>query len=901
MTTADVINIKYAPYYAKGDGATDDTAAIQAALNFTMGGNPTSPGFNPLTNTGSYTIYFPPGNYKITKSLTWTGNYGNALKIVGHNAGEQYGSWLYWYGGAGGFYTTITSGSNGQSLPQATINVVSTAGFAASGTILVITSGGQQTVTYTGTTATTFTGCSGGAGSMSTGNTVVGGVANTLASGSNGQTLPQSVINVVSTAGFPTTGSFYVTTSDVPQKVNYTGLTSTSFTGCTSTAGTASFVTGAAVVYMPIMWEFYSANSCVFEHMGFNGLANANTLLWFHTHDPQTAIASGSNGQSLPQATINVQNASNFYAPGTLSVTTGGGVQTVSYTGVTPTSFTGCTGGTGTMSTGGAVVGTLTDSFNNEFHHCFITNVSGCTADDGTGAVCVKCGDNNVTTAVGEFEWHFCTFQGQGVNDGQTFALVQPLQHRVGNTETFFFYDCQMSVAQYCFFFLFANNQCGFYNVQCGGFSKAFVFVDGSSEVMITGGGCENGIQSGPYAHQGFFTQQSFEDSVHIDSCEIIMDAFGNVFSGSTPGAMFYNNGGRLLITNSIIDASQSGGGVPGTVPSIVVGNIQRGGFSPATIIVEQCEIANTDLSGHQFLIQDTGGTNFTSGPTGQIVGCAIHMRGNTGNTVGSTDFTQIPDFDGQPTTIFSLGPENNAVTTPYFGLKPVYQSEVRQSVTCFEIDYTNAVFGAASTVVNLIPFNWLQRTIVVRCIVEVVTPFKGGSISAMAMSVGEYQNSAPQQYIQSFDCWTAPIIRGLADGDLGIGLARATAVQGGDLTFWAVAPASNTAVINFTATGANFSAGTTTTIASGSNGQFLPQGTIHVVSTAGFASSGTIFIATSYGQQVVTYSGTSGGNQFTGCSGGTGTMLTGGTVTVSNLTQGKALIYFTTEYVGYP
>lgn len=68
--------------------------------------------------------------------------------------------------------TTIAAGSNGQSLPQATINVASTTGFPTAGTIFVVTSGGSQTVTYTGTTGTTFTGASGGTGTMSTGGSV---------------------------------------------------------------------------------------------------------------------------------------------------------------------------------------------------------------------------------------------------------------------------------------------------------------------------------------------------------------------------------------------------------------------------------------------------------------------------------------------------------------------------------------------------------------------------------------------------------------------------------------------------------------------------------------------------------------------------------------------------------
>lgn len=68
--------------------------------------------------------------------------------------------------------TTIAAGSNGASLPQATINVASTTGFASSGSISVVTAAGTQTVTYTGLTGTTFTGCTGGTGAMATGGAV---------------------------------------------------------------------------------------------------------------------------------------------------------------------------------------------------------------------------------------------------------------------------------------------------------------------------------------------------------------------------------------------------------------------------------------------------------------------------------------------------------------------------------------------------------------------------------------------------------------------------------------------------------------------------------------------------------------------------------------------------------
>lgn len=72
-----------------------------------------------------------------------------------------------------------------------------------------------------------------------------------------------------------------------------------------------------------------------------------------------TAIAAGSNGQTLPQATINVTSTAGFPASGTIKVHTSAGVEDVTYTGLTATSFTGAAGGTGTLTTGGVVDGPI--------------------------------------------------------------------------------------------------------------------------------------------------------------------------------------------------------------------------------------------------------------------------------------------------------------------------------------------------------------------------------------------------------------------------------------------------------------------------------------------------------------------------------------------------------------
>lgn len=121
--------------------------------------------------------------------------------------------------------TTIASGSNGIALPQATINAASTTGFYSGGTIYVTTSGGVQVVTCTGTTSTTFTGCSGGTGTMSTSGAITG-IFYKLAIQATANTFLDYRL------------------------VACTGKTSSTFTGCTG--GTGTLNTSNVVVGNPI-------------------------------------------------------------------------------------------------------------------------------------------------------------------------------------------------------------------------------------------------------------------------------------------------------------------------------------------------------------------------------------------------------------------------------------------------------------------------------------------------------------------------------------------------------------------------------------------------------------------------------------------------------------------------
>ena len=70
------VNVKDPRYGAVGDGVTDDTAAIQAAINYI---SPTT--YNPTTGGGE--VLFPPGKYRITSGLV----VGWGTRLVGTGSG----------------------------------------------------------------------------------------------------------------------------------------------------------------------------------------------------------------------------------------------------------------------------------------------------------------------------------------------------------------------------------------------------------------------------------------------------------------------------------------------------------------------------------------------------------------------------------------------------------------------------------------------------------------------------------------------------------------------------------------------------------------------------------------------------------------------------------------------
>lgn len=186
-------------------GETDSVGAIEEAIAEAI--------------TEGTSVYIPPGEYKLSRTpgtnyalaltdlsdlLIWgvdglsvlraepdiADGFGECklIKITGCRRLTLRG--LTIDGGWENAHTAVSILSNNVELPEATINVWTTVGFDDAGTFELINEDGAHLITYTGKTATSFTGCSGGTGFLRTHNDIVkftrGQSNRTVALASNG-------------------------------------------------------------------------------------------------------------------------------------------------------------------------------------------------------------------------------------------------------------------------------------------------------------------------------------------------------------------------------------------------------------------------------------------------------------------------------------------------------------------------------------------------------------------------------------------------------------------------------------------------------------------------------------------------------------------------------------------
>ena len=272
--------------------------------------------------------------------------------------------------------------------------------FPSSGTLTIYTpSGGFQTVSYTGTTTGTsasFTGCSGGTGALSVGSPIThafGSVTVTLGPADSGDTWTaatatgsvsvQNAGTVVLTANPSSsftegsvgtltasfTDTFGAAASDFVATIDW-GDGSPVSTCAVSGSGGSYTITSPGHIFPLYGPQNYTIT--LYDGNGLQLASGGNTITVkdatsFASYLTNAAIATASNGVSLPASTIYTQfNTLNFPTSGTINITTATGVTTnVSYTGLinsyNPSTFTytygfsGCTGGTGVLAAGDTV------------------------------------------------------------------------------------------------------------------------------------------------------------------------------------------------------------------------------------------------------------------------------------------------------------------------------------------------------------------------------------------------------------------------------------------------------------------------------------------------------------------------------------------------------------------
>jgi len=118
-------------------------------------------------------------------------------------------------------------------------------------------------------------------------------------------------------------------------------------------------------------------------------------------------------------------------------------------------------------------------------------------------------------------------------------------------------------------------------------------------------------------------------------------------------------------------------------------------------------------------------------------------------------------------------------------GISTGLLNNVRRAAHYFSVNYT--LFTAAAVTSEFTIANLPSKTRIAAIVVDTVTPYAGlaGTITLM---VG--YGATPNELIVAHDVKTGVITKGLADADLGVGLTRATAIQGGVVPSWSAVTA---------------------------------------------------------------------------------------------------------------
>ena len=192
-----------------------------------------------------------------------------------------------------------------------------------------------------------------------------------------------------------------------------------------------------------------------------------------------------------------------------------------------------------------------------------------------------------------------------------------------------------------------------------------------------------------------------------------------------------------------------------------------------------------TDDFGNHAIVFNPGGTGgLNAGTVGIAPGNADGSvaANNSLSVIGSLTSQLDNTFDWglsnalRPRNLYVAGPS----ITPGSGTGITLNSSGNLNRLIYKITVTNAALSAAAHTADVTIGTLPAKTRLVGIIADVTQTFSGGGETVATMTCGK--SAGGNQYLVSFDVFTGVITRGLADGDLGTSINRASAVQGGDL-----------------------------------------------------------------------------------------------------------------------
>ena len=335
------------------------------------------------------------------------------------------------------------------------------------------------------------------------------------------------------------------------------------------------------------------------------------------------------------------------------------------------------------------------------------------------------------------YKFEKCTWTGGGYDttDGYNYGYSCISIYSGANTEQFGFEDCNIGVAGQVFGFYASqslNNELFFHNTEFGDYSGANVYLtDNFTTLQMVQCGCESHVGFGYFAYV-------VGGSASITDCEITVSSFGNPFSACM--TLRTNAFVQRCNIDSQLEYYDDGYAQPNSI--IVAGALKMEGCA---IDTEQYMVpifyGDTEIFYNGWGTGTAPGTNRTHAwgventigqqINGSNISGNYKLFNNTGqNSSGS--FIRLPDIEfAPPNSVWSIGIVNSIGTAGTI-TQTAYRCQPRTTTTCYNFLFNEFTNGRLNYIGILQP-----KTIIRSMVIECDGSFTGtGGFSTLTMDV---------------------------------------------------------------------------------------------------------------------------------------------------------------------